>query len=283
MGRNRNPKWERKEDRIKKIHEIVKATGKPVRKITKRDFMEWELGSLLNYYKGSPKRALLDAGYDPGPIKHPKGFWDVKENRIQAVYTVMRITGKESTELRKMDFINSGYSLVVKNRSIEMLMEEAGLEFKRYQRASGYWNNPENRIREVRALVASLGKEPSDITKSDLNANGLSTVLGVHRGSLRAIMKEAGYEIVKKKPPKYWNSKENRITATKGLLKDLSKHPRDIKRDDFVYAGLHSLLLKYRDELVVEYEKGEIITFDKGYLLRYDTAVERALAEAGLI
>ena len=196
MGRKRNPMWERKEDRIRRIHEIVTDTGKPVRKITKRDFLERGLGSLLNYYKGSPKRALLDAGYDPGPIKHPKGFWDVKENRTQAVNTVMRITGKESTELRKIDFISSGYSLVVKNRSIEILMEEAGLEYKRYQRASGYWNDPQNRIREVRSLVSSLGKDPSDVTKSDLNANGLSTVLGVHRGSLRAIMKEAGYEVV---------------------------------------------------------------------------------------
>lgn len=283
MGRKRNPKWERKEDRIRQVREIVQDTGKPLRKITKRDFQERGLGSLLNYYKGSPKRALLDAGYDPGPIKHPKGFWDVKENRIQAVYTVMRITGKESTELRKLDFINNGYSLVVKNRTIEMLMEEAGLEFIRYQRDSGYWNDPENRIREVRALVTSLGKDPSDVTKRDLNANGLSTVLGTHRGSLRAIMKEAGYDVVKKKPPKYWNSKENRIRATKGLVGDLDKSPKEITRDDFVHAGLHSLLLKYRDELAAEYEKGEIITFEKGYLLKYHSAVERALAEAGLI
>lgn len=283
MGRKRNPLWMDKANRVREIHALVRSTGKPVRKITKRDFTERGLGSLLNCYRGSPKRALLEAGYDPGPMKHPKGYWDVKENRVSAVHTVMRITGKSSTGLRKLDFINNGYSLVVKNRTMEELMLEADLEFKRYQRSPGYWKSRENRIREVRALVVTLGKNPNDITKRDLNANGLSTILSVHRGSLRVIMREAGYQVEKRKPPKFWNNKENRIHATKELVKKLEKDPVDIGRDDFVAAGLQSLLLKYRDELAAEYEKGEIITFDKGYLLKYPTSVARALAEAGVI
>jgi hypothetical protein len=283
MGRKRNPLWEEKANRVREVHALVKSKKKPVRKITKKDFQDFGLKSLLNYYRGSPKRALMEAGYDPGPIKHPKGFWDIEENRVDAVHTVMKITGKKSIDLRKLDFINNGYSLVVKKRSIEELMQEANLEFLRYQREAGYWKIQENRIRAVRNLVNDLGKDPNDITKRDLNSNGLSTILSFHRGSLRAIMKEAGFDVEKKKPPKYWNNKENRTRATKELVNRLDKDPITIGRDDFVGAGLHSLLLKYRDELVSEYERGEIITFDKGYLLKYPSSVQRALAEAGII
>jgi len=283
MGRKRNEYWDNRFNRIREINRLVKTVDKPLRKITKKDFIEHGLGSLLNYYNGSPKRGLIDAGYDPGPIKHPKGYWEVKENRVAAVHAVMKITGKRSAELRKLDFITNGYSIVVKDRSMEELLEEAGLEFLLYQRKAGYWKVKENRVREVRELVKRLGKDPNKITKNDFTANGLSTILNTHRGSLRAIMKEAGYEVEKKKPPKYWNNKENRITAIKNLVNHINKDPRDVRREDFVDAGLQSLLLKYRDELASEYEKGDIITFDKGYLLKYRTTVERALVEAGFI
>lgn len=283
MGRRPNPRWIEKDNRIRETRRLVKLLGKPVRKITKKDFIENDLGSLLNCYQGSPKRALIEAGYDPGPMKHPKGYWDDQENRTKAVHEIMRLTGKQSTELRKMDFIMNGYSLVVKDRSMEELMRESGLEFRRYQRSAGYWKSRENRVREVRSLVTSLGKNPSDVTKRDLSEHGLSTVLSVHHGSLRSILREAGYTVEKKKPPKFWNQKENRIHATKELVKRLHKDPARIGREDFVHAGLHSLLLKYRDELAASYERGEIITFDQGYLLSYPTSVSRALAEAGII
>lgn len=283
MGRKRNVYWDQDSNRYREIQRLVRSVHKPIRKITKEDFMSHDLGSLLNYYNGSPKRALIDAGFNPGPLKHPKGYWEIRENRVAAVFEVMRITKKRSTELRKLDFINNGYSIVVKNRSIEELLNEAGLEFARYQRRSGYWKLKENRIREVKALVEKLGKDPSEITKNDFNKNGLSTILNAHHGSLRSIMHEAGYEVEKKKPPKYWNNKENRVRAVKELVRGLGKEPEDIKREDFVEAGLQSLLLKYRDELAANYEKGDIITFDKGYLLNYSTTVERALAEAGFL
>ena len=283
MSRRRNVYWQDRNNRIKAIKELVETLNKPLRKITKQDFLNHNLGTVLNIYKGSPKRALIDAGYDPGPMKHPKGFWETKEHRIAAIERLMEISGKNSTQLRKKDFIDNGYSLLVKNRTIEELMEEAGLPFERYQRNPGYWQNKENRVREVKALVEKLGKNPSDITKNDFMDNGLSTILNTHHGSLRAIMKEAGYDVVKKKPPKYWNIKENRVKAVREMVKNSGKKPSKIEREDFVKAGLQSLLLKYRDELAAEYEKGDIITYDKGYLLKYKTTVQRALAEAGLI
>lgn len=283
MSRRQNVYWQDRDNRIRAIRELVKSLNKPLRKITKRDFIEHNLGTVLNIYKGSPKRALIDAGFDPGPMKHPKGYWEVKEHRVEAIKELMKKTGKDSTQLRKMDFIKNGYSLLVKNRTIEELLKEAGFPFIRYQRNPGYWKKKENRIREVRALVEKLGKDPSEVTKLDFMNHGLSTVLNTHHGSLRAIMKEAGYDVVKKKPPKYWNQKENRIRAVREMVKKCGKKPTEIKREDFVAAGLQSLLLKYRDELAAEYEKGDIITYDKGYLLKYKTTVERALAEAGLI
>ena len=283
MGRNRNKYWDVHSRREQAIHSLVKATGKPLRKITKRDFIERDLGPLLNLYNGSPKRALKDAGYDPGPMKHERGHWESQENRIKAVMDVMDRCGKSSLQLRKVDFITHGYSLLVKNRSIRDLLLEAELDYEQYQRESGYWRIKENRITEVRELVERLGKDPSQVTKSDICKHGLSTVLNTHRGSIRSLMKEAGFTVVKKKPPKYWNEKENRIKAVKSFIELTGKAPEQITRDDFTKAGLQSLLLKYRDHLACEYEKGEIITYNKGYLLKYDTAVERALVEAGYL
>lgn len=283
MGRKRNPRWIENENRIREIRKLVEKLGKPPRKVTKRDFIENDLGSLINLYQGSPKRALMEAGYDPGPRKQPKGHWEDRGNRIQAIHEVMRITGKQSSDLRKMDFIGNGYGIVVRNRTMKELLDEAGLECERYQRPAGYWQDRENRIREVRALVEKLGKDPGNVTKQDMTSHGLSTLLSVHRGSMRAILREAGYNVHKKRPPKYWNSKDNRVRATRELVKSLSKKPEAIDREDFVKAGLHSLLLKYRDELAATYERGDIITFDQGYLLKYPTTVSRALAEAGII
>jgi len=87
----------------------------------------------------------------------------------------------------------------------------------------------------------------------------------------------------KKAPYGYWNSKENRIKATRWLIKTLGKEPDKIIQKDFISHGLVGLLVAYSDKRCATYEKGEILTFDTGYLLGHPSPLERALAEAGFI
>ncbi len=81
----------------------------------------------------------------------------------------------------------------------------------------------------------------------------------------------------------YWNSKENRIKATRWLTKTLGKKPDKIIQKDFISHGLVGLLAAYSDKRCATYEKGEFFTFDPGYLLQFPSPVERALIEAGFI
>lgn len=87
----------------------------------------------------------------------------------------------------------------------------------------------------------------------------------------------------KRAPRGYWNKKDNRIRATKWLVKSLGKKPDELKQKDFFSHGLAGLLAAYSDERCSTYEKGEVFTFEPGYLLGFHTPLERALAEAGLI
>ena len=136
---------------------------------------------------------------------------------------------------------------------------------------------PEAEKRTRRNQTKKMGWALDPSRHAILSSGGKDSLLSF------GLLREAGYEVEKKKPPKFWNVKENRIKATRELCRTLDKDPKTIGRDDFIEAGLHSLLLKYRDDLAANYEKGEIITYNRGYLLKYQTSVERALAEAGII
>ena len=56
----------------------------------------------------------------------------------------------------------------------------------------GFFSEKENRIRKLRELAASIGKEGKDITHHDLKNGHISTILHYHNGSLFNALFEAG-------------------------------------------------------------------------------------------
>ena len=75
------------------------------------DFLENGLKGVLDYYSGSPFRALKDAGYDIKEYemdKVPQGYWKKKENRVKAIRGMVDDLGKKPTEITRGGILING-------------------------------------------------------------------------------------------------------------------------------------------------------------------------------
>ncbi len=275
-----------KANRVKAVRELASKLDKPYDKFRKNDFLDNGLSTLLAKYNGSVKKALIEAELASPRIKKPAGYWDVKDNRTQAVRDLVEYRVKSVEKIRKKDFVENGLSVLLKDRSMKAIIEEAGYSYVESQKPHGYWNTKENCRKEVRNLVKNLEKHPNEITKQDFIDNGLSTLLNKYRGSLSRALQDAGFKEVRRKrvPFGWWESKENRVNAIKKLFDDLGKTPEEITRKHFEQRGLSTLLTKYKADACKEFARGDDpFTYDEGYLHRYKNEVYRALAEAEII
>ncbi|HID71128.1 MAG TPA: hypothetical protein EYP29_00075 [Thermoplasmata archaeon] len=110
LQKTQKPKgyWNSRENRVKAIREFVENVGKPLNKITKKDFIAYGLSSLLNRYNGSLWNAIRDAGFEDVKVWRPPGHWNKKENRIKAVRELVQKLGKDPKEITRKDFIENG-------------------------------------------------------------------------------------------------------------------------------------------------------------------------------
>lgn len=276
--------WHDEKNRVEAVRKLVKMLDEPVDKVRKKDFLEHNLSSLLNVYRGSVSRALLEAGFDRKKVKKESGYWDEKENRIKEIKQFVEELGKDPDEITKKDFRDHHLSMLFKYGSLQTLLEEAGYARQKNQMPRGYWNSREHRVKAIRQFVRDMDKPFNEITKKDFIEYGLSSLLNKYNGSLWRAIEDAGFKDIKVwRAPGYWNKKENRVNAVRELVEKLGRDPGDVTRRDFVENNLGSLLNKYKDEACKDFERGDIFTFDKGYLLEYKTETERALAESELL
>jgi len=278
--------WDVKANRVRAVRELAAGLDKPYDKFRKNDFLDNGLSTLLAKYNGSVKKALIEAELASPRIKKPAGYWDIKENRVQAVRDLIEYRVKSVEKIRKKDFVENGLSVLLKDRSMKEVIEEAGYTYVEAQKPHGYWNTRENCRKEVRDLVSKLGKSPNEITKQDFIDNGLSTLLNKYRGSLSRALQDAGFkEVTRKRVPfGWWEVKDNRVAATRKLYEQLGRTPEQLSRRDFEERGLSTLLTKYKADACKNFARGDDpFTYDEGYLLRYKNEVYRALAEAEII
>jgi len=287
--------WNKKENRVKVIRDMVEKLNKPMKNITYKDFKDFRLlGLLTSRYNKSPWKALKDAGYTIGRTQlhtKPGHYWDKKERGIKAVRKMVEKTGKDPMEITTKDFMehNLGGMLYSKyNGSPFYALKEAGLVSNEWEMrySPRCWHKKENRIKAVKWLVEKTGKNPSDITVSDFNSHGIYGLVKWTKSHKKAL-KEAGYNVeiktIKSLPHGYWGKKENRVNAVKEFVKKLDKKPGEITKQDFLDNSLTGLLDRYADEKCKSFSKGEIFTFDEGYLLEYKGRVTRALKEAEIL
>ncbi len=255
--------WKKNENRINAVRRLVNVLDKPVTKLTVKDFERGGLGGLLNnkrYYSGSPFLALKSAGYD---IKEwemtitQRGFWNKRENRIEAIKWLVEKLDKPIAEIYQKDFINNGLSGVLQkyySYSTILALKDAGYDIEEWERLRtlrGYWNKKENRIKVTRWLVEKLDKPVTEITQRDFHKNVIKGLLNYYSGSPYKALKDAGYDIKEWEmtitPRGYWDKKKNKIKAIKWLVEKLDKPITEITQRDFGKNGLGGLIQYYSD------------------------------------
>ena len=122
--------WKTRENRIEAIKWLVEKLGKPLAKITKEDFIENGLSTLINhYYRGSVYKAISDAGFEIGPEERstvPRNYWKKEENRVKALEYISNKLNKPINQITLQDLKVCGYLSILKIKpSIKALKKEA--------------------------------------------------------------------------------------------------------------------------------------------------------------
>ncbi|MCK4319654.1 hypothetical protein KAW38_03730 [Candidatus Micrarchaeota archaeon] len=131
---------------------------------------------------------------------------------------------------------------MLRNYRVKELFDEGTIYVPRYS-----WKKPEVKRKAVKILLRVLEKDPRDITTNDFKDNRLRGLSAHHcNDSPYLAVKEIYPEIkeweMKTTPKSFFDTKENRITATGWLIEKLNKNPRDITQKDFIDNRLSGLL-----------------------------------------
>jgi len=134
MARTPRRFYNSKKNRVAAVKWLVKKLKKDPRDLIGEDFNKNRLGGLIDYYGGSPYKAVKEAfpelGIKPWEMAMtPMGFYDTKENRIAAVKWLIERLGKKPRDLTQDDFCkNRLKGLLAKcNGSPYEAVKEAGL------------------------------------------------------------------------------------------------------------------------------------------------------------
>ncbi|MEW5936725.1 MAG: AbrB/MazE/SpoVT family DNA-binding domain-containing protein [Candidatus Thermoplasmatota archaeon] len=279
--------WRHKKRRIEAIKWLIAHTEKSPEELGDRDFRRAGLRGLLSYY-GSSRMALRDAGYDlPLRTRAPTGYWESREHRVKAIRRMVQLTGNrpEKITLKTFTAFHLSGLLGFYHTSISKALKDAGYKPEQSTKISSrLWSARETRIETIRGLVQSSGKHPGEITWEDFYNAGIMRVITRYR-SVEDALRDAGVvplpPLRKKTPTGDWEKKEDRIAATKWLVKRLGGNHFALTHRDFKEHGLEELIRAYDRDKCAAYERGDIFTHDPGYLLAFSSRVTRALVEAG--
>jgi len=205
----------------------------------------------------------------------------------EVVEDVLAKTGKDIYEVLKRDFEVHGYHWAVKSPGdCPRLLRLAGMEIEPWEMRrvpSNFWKSPKNRAEAFRWLVGRTGKAPGDLRESDFLAHGLTCLA---RYSPDSMLRAAGFDIPHWLPlfrRGRWALREDRVEATRWLMKKTGKRGHELTRADFTRNGLHTLWNSYHPQACKRFPRGEMLGYGEGWLLRYKNPALRAAAEAGAL
>ncbi|MEW5936215.1 MAG: hypothetical protein AB1665_00120 [Candidatus Thermoplasmatota archaeon] len=192
--------WKERERRIAVIRKVVDELGDP-RKVSRRHFIERGVTGLLKYY-ASLEEALKDAGYPLHPWERsrvPNRYWLARENRIKAVRWLVEKIGGNPRKIMRRDFREAGIEgLLSPAGGVLGAVKEAGYDLKPWEYEHmrpprDTWASRENRAAAVKWLLASLMKEPSEVSRRDFRLLGLSRLANEY--GIPRLLEEAGCEV----------------------------------------------------------------------------------------
>ena len=229
--------WKEKEVRVQVIRRLVE--GKEVRGIRQGDFYKNGLtGFISNLYKGSPYRALVEAGYaysedeigehaKTGEFETEKIYpWEMdstptkvynkKEIRVAAVKWLVWKVKKGIRETSYDDFYNNGLGGLIGGRykdSPYLALAEAGYAY----------------------------------TEDELKKHGEKGEFGTE--------KIYPWEM-ERSPNRVYNKKETRVAAVKWLIGKVKKEIKEIGHDDFSDHGLRGLIARCNNSVYLALVEG---------------------------
>ena len=186
----------------------------------------------------------------------PAKWKDDEKVRAESVrFLVERVLKKDPRDITKEDFDSNRLSGLLNryyNSSPYKALLEAGYQFHLWEMSkapNGSYDSKENRVAATRWLVDKLGKDPRDIMQENFRSTRLRGLLSRCNESPYEALTEAGYQMqpweMAVTPMGFYESKENRIAATRWLVDKLGKDPRDITKEDFNSNRLRGLLVEY--------------------------------------
>ena len=117
----------------------------------------------------------------------PKGFWEVKENRIAKTREFVESTGMRPEDITAQ-FMNRHFRSILRHVTRREALVEAGYMPKEVNpmeehAPSGYYQSRENRVNAVLRLAHALGKPYRELSGRDMREHGLGGLLVDHYGS----------------------------------------------------------------------------------------------------
>ena len=308
--------WEGMETRVSAVSWLVEKMKKPVTEISREDFVDNGLATLLAMY--NPKkckdykktgiietppgylleypnavaRALAEAGFLSGEDekkmklsgKVRASHWFDRDNRIAALKEIVDDLGKppEKITQKELERANLVYMIHVYYGNRKKAFVDAGFDYdetEANQRPPRYWQEPRNRAREVRSMVKGSGKDPKDIVSRDFKEAGIEAVLH-NVPNVHYALREAGFNLLPWEmshvPKGFWYEERNRIMAVKWLVHVTGRKPKKITRNDYIDNGLDRLFQIYPK--IRQKDPG----FSRYYNIKRDY-IQAAMAEAELV
>ncbi len=232
----------------------------------------------------------------------PFGYWADSAHRGEAVLQLLKALKKEPKDLTVRDIVKAGLGGIVyyyKGTKVILahLLKDAGIVVESTQedewglrpfRSSDRWKISREKARSVVLLLAKkLGKEPPELTQLDLKGASLQTMVRHFHpdgsSDMTGFLTALGFEV---SPFRYgrcfgWRDPKYRRAALRHFVNIVTgpgrKKVSQIRYEDFRSHGLGGLFGLYCQPRI------ERTLGLEGYILTLNSAVARALLDAGVI
>ncbi len=246
---------------VKWLVEEMAKEGKKIEEISARDFIDMRLGTLLYTQNLYDLLKLIKLDLKPWQLKQvPKNFWRDKKNVKEAVKWLVEEKAKEGKKIEEItgdDFKRANLDVIVLENGVYNLLKLIKPDLKPWQLKkvpNGCWDDPKN-VKEAMEWfieeMAKKGKNIGDITRQDFIDIGLIGLLKRYEvyDLLKLVKPDLKPWQLRQVPNGYWDDPKNVKEAVEWLVEEKAKEGKkieEITQNDFVDAGLRTLINKYR-------------------------------------
>ncbi len=218
-----------------------------------------------------------------GEIRLKFAKWSGDEQaQVEAIRLLVKILGKDPRHMTLDDFVSNRLGGLITNQyksspyaALDAAFPELGiLPWEMSVTPNNFYNYERHRVAATRWLIEDVLKtNPRDVFIEDFSSHGLGGLIDHYSRTPYLAVKEAYPELNIQPwemiitPANIFDSKENRVAATRWLVKGLGKEPREMIQRDFASNGLAGLMNHYNDSpYEAMLEAGLVTPADETYM-----------------